>query len=185
MRLAPFGLACLALALGLARQDPERSSTPPAPQDPVRLPRAPVGADPLPPVPDPPTAPVERRDLLGAFVPPTGFEGFYRLVGVGIGGREVRDGIRGYLAVGRQHLALQILQAAGVGEAPLLQAGFRRYRIEDGTLITTSLVGHDNLGGVLKFEPIGMEERRRLERTVTTLRVVRDAGAWMDFVRVE
>lgn len=204
MRLAPVVLAWLALPLATAaaalvvpprtatstdetvrrgsNQDPETR----APQDPVRPARAPIGADPLPPVPDPPSSPVERRDLLGAFAPASGFEGFYRLTGIADGGRVVQEGLRGYLAIGRSHLALHILQTGEPGLPPMVQAGFRRYRVEEGVLITTSLVGHDNLGDAkLHFEPFGFEERRGIVRTPTTLRVVRGQGAWMEFVRVE
>lgn len=159
----------------------------PAPhvQDPVRPATAPPSAAPLPPVPDPPVTPVERRDLIDAFVPATGFEGFYRLVSIADGGQVDADGIIGYLAIGRQHLAVHVLQQTVPGRAPVVQAGFRRYRVEDGVLITTSLAGHDTFGEKLRFEPPGMEERRQIVRTPTTLRVVRGEGAWMEFVRVE
>ncbi len=175
-----LGLAFGLLASFLPQQDPERT------QDPLRVPKAPADAEPLPPILDPGVAPVMRADLLTAFAPPTGYEGFYRLVAVNLGGRVIRDGLRGYLAVGRRHLALQIVQVGDPGAPPMIQSGFRTYRIEDGNLVTNSLIGFDNLQrNALRFEPLGLEEVRSLERTPTSLRVVQDPGSYMEFVRIE
>jgi hypothetical protein len=105
---------------------------------------------------------------------------------VNLGGRVIRDGLRGYLAVGRRHLALQIVQAGEPGRPPMIQSGFRTYRIEDGKLVTSSLIGFDNMErGALRFEPLGLEEVRNLERTPTSLRVLQDPGSYMEFVRIE
>ncbi len=175
-----LGLAFGLLASFLPQQDPERT------QDPLRVPKAPADAEPLPPILDPGVAPVMRADLLTAFAPPTGYEGFYRLVAVNLGGRVVREGLRGYLAVGRRHLALQIVQVGDPGAPPMIQSGFRTYRIEDGNLVTNSLIGFDNLQrNALRFEPLGFEEVRGLLRTPTSLRVVQDPGSYMEFVRIE
>ena len=183
MRISAPGLLGLTLGLlasFLPQQDPERT------QDPVRVPKAPAEAAPLPPILDPGTVPVPRADLLTAFAPPTGYEGFYRLVAVNVGGRVIRDGLRGYLAVGRRHLALQIVQAGEAGRPPMIQSGVRTYGIEDGKLVTSSLIGFDNMErNALRFEPLGLEEVRGLERTPTALRVVQDPGSYMEFVRIE
>lgn len=155
-------------------------------QDPIRPVQPPLGADPLPLVPDPPMTAVERRDLVRPFLPPTGYEGFYRLSAIVGNGRVVTEGVAGYLAIGREHLSLHVIQAGPPELAPLVQSGFRRYRVEKGELVTTALAGVDNfVDGKLRFDPFGLTERRQLVRTATALRVVQRPGEWMEFQRIE
>ncbi len=151
---------------------------------PLHPPTPPTDAELLPPVQDPPPTRIERDDLLQRFVPKTLLTGIWRLRAIGIGGRELTDEARGYLAIGRTHLSLQIVQE-GDGE-PLVQSGFRDYRIEDDELVTTALVGFDNHeDGKLRFEAPGFVERRRFQVSGATLRVTQGNDRYMEFERIE
>jgi hypothetical protein len=158
----------------------------PQDQDPVRLPTPPVGKEPLPPVPEPTSVRLERAELGRAWLPESPLEGFWRATAWTVGGRERRDGFRVFLAAGRAHLSLQVLEAVPDGGAPLFQAGARSYRLEDGVLVTTSLVGFDNYGDrKLHLEPLGFIERRGVQFVGGRLRIQKGPADWLEFERIE
>ena len=85
-------------------------------------------------------------------MPDTPLTGFWRLRVLAIGGRQLTEEVRGYLAIGRTHLSLHVVQVSD--DEVLVQSGFRNYRLEEDELVTTALVGFDNHDdGELRFEP--------------------------------
>ncbi len=157
-------------------------------QDPEsRRPRPPKGATsrPLPPVQEPMRTRVERRDLLQKFKGPSPLAGFYRLVGVHGPSGPAKGRHIGYLAIGRDHLSLH-LQGRGLRRRePVIQSGFRRYRLDDGKIHMSSLVGHHVRDGKVLVEEYNLQEVRRYQLTGTTLRVYQSAREYLEFVRIE
>ncbi len=155
-------------------------------QDPVRIPTPPVGAEPLPPVPEPVTVELDRRDLGRAWLQRSPIEGFWQGTVWSVNGHERTEGFRAFLAAGRAHLSLQILEAAPGGRAPSFQTGCRSYRLEDGALVTSALVGIDNFGDrKLHLEPIGFVERRNVQFVGGKLRILKSPVDWIEFQRIE
>lgn len=152
----------------------------------MRLPSPPVGKEPLPPVPEPANVPIDRRDLGRAWLAESPIEGFWRATAWSVGGHVRHEGFRAFLAAGRAHLSLQVVEAAPDGQAPLFQSGARSYRIEEGVLVTSSLVGFDNYGDrKLHLEPVGFVERRGLQFAGGRLRILKGPSDWLEFERVE
>jgi hypothetical protein len=128
--MMPRAAALLALLLAaLSMQEPESKPSAPPPSQ----------GKPLPPVPDPPRTPIERRDLLQRFTEPSPLEGFYRLVGLtqpGVVGGEAQ----GYLVIGRKHLSIH-LEVLGIDGDESHQSAFRSYRTSGPQLLMSTLCG--------------------------------------------
>ena len=140
---------------------------------------------PLPPVQEPVRTLVERRDLLQKFKGPSPLAGFYRLVGRhGPTGR-AKGRHLGYLAVGRDHLSLHLYGDGEKRREPVLQSGFRRYRLSGGKIFMSSLVGHRVRDGKVLVEQVNHQEVRRYELLGTTLRIYQSAHQYLEFVRIE
>lgn len=156
------------------------------PQDPQRPPPPPQGAPPLPTVEEPFVSPVPRTDLQQRFDRPDPIEGFYQLQARVVAGATVPQGSRGWLAVGRRHLLIQ-LEAHGVdARIPLLRSGARAFRREGDALVLTALGGHHTTpDGEVVVERERFTETRRVEIVGNVLRVHQDAQSWLDFVRIE
>lgn len=167
-----------------APQDPVAQD--PVTQDPVRLPSPPVGSDPLPPVPPSMSITVDRRELGQAWLPASPIEGFWQSSAWSVNGRAMTEGFRAFLAVGRAHLSIQVLEMPAAEIRPSVQAGTRTYRLENGALVTSSLIGFDNYGDrKLHLEPIGLVERRTVQFVGGRLRISKGKGNWIEFERIE
>ncbi len=169
-------LLCATTVAFLDQQDPE--SRRPIPPE-----RA--ASRPLQPVQEPVRTLVERRDLLQRFKGPSPLAGFYRLVRVQGPSGPANGPHVGYLAIGRDHISLH-LQARGQkrGE-PIVQSGFRRYRLGDGKIYMSSLVGHRVHDGKVLVEEPNLQEVRRYLLTGTTLRIYQSTRDYLEFVRIE
>ncbi|MFO1053989.1 MAG: hypothetical protein U1F36_17370 [Planctomycetota bacterium] len=176
MRSSCLVSAVLLVLLGAAPQDPQKA----------RIPSPPVGKNPLPPVPEPQAIPVDRRDLGRSWLPQSPIEGFWQLSSWSVNGSVQKEGLRAFLAVGRAHLSLQVLELPNPDIGPLIQAGTRSYQIEEGVLVTTALVGFDNYGDrKIHLEPIGLVERREMSFVGGHLRIAQSSGDWLEFERIE
>jgi hypothetical protein len=140
---------------------------------------------PLPPVQEPPRTAGERRDLLQKFKGPSPLAGFYRLVGVHGPTGPAKGRHVGYLAIGRDYISVH-LQGRGLrrGE-PIIQSGFRRYRLAGDKIHMSSLVGHRVRDGKVLVEEHNLQAVRRYLLTGTTLRIYQGAREYLDFVRIE
>lgn len=169
-------LLCTA-AVGLqSHQEPETRP---------RKPRENATSRPLCPVQEPSRTEVERRDLLQEFKGPSPLAGFYRLVGVHGPAGPAKGPHVGYMAVGRDHLSLH-LQGRGLRRRePVIQSGFRRYRLQDGKIYMSSLVGHHVRDGKVLVEEANLQIVRRYLLTGTTLRIYQRGTEYLEFVRIE
>lgn len=157
-------------------------------QDPEsRRPRPPKGATsrPLPLVQEPMRTPVERRDLLQKFKGPSPLAGFYRLVGVHGPAGPAKGRHIGYLAIGRDHLSLHLQGSGPRRREPVIQSGFRRYRLGDGKIYMSTLVGHRVRAGEVLVEEYNLQEVRHYRLMGTTLKVYQSAKEYLEFVRIE
>lgn len=183
---AVVGILGLSVALAFTLpQDPPKHG--PAKQDPpskLTVPQPPPGAEPLPPVPDPPRTAVERRDLLQRFTAPSPLEGYYALR-VFTNGISAVAGATGYLAMGRRFLSLH-LQAPRAGGPPAIQSGFREYRVEGNQLVMTTLLGMQNQrDGDIVLERRGALKSVAFVLTGTRLRLDLGNGRVLEFERIE
>lgn len=173
--LLPWSLAFAGLLAAL-RQDPEKAR-PPAP---------PAGTPPLPTVEEPFVSPVPRLDLLQRFTPRDPLEGFYELRDYVVDGHPHGAKTRGWLAIGRHMLLLQMLGEGAKPGVPLLRADVRHWQRQGEQMRTTVLAGHFNAyDGELKLLQGGSVETRRFEATMGRLRIWQDEGSYMEFVRIE
>lgn len=162
-------LACVCVVSFAVDQDPDR--------------RRPASRPQLPPIEEPFRSRVERADLLQEFTEPTPVEGFYRLRSIVRGGRALRG--RGYVWFGRRHCMLSTSIARGGGDAPFVQAGVRRYRVDGDKLTMTTLIGHDHVDEV-RFEAPGLVQTRKFTIAGTVLRIWQGGmDSYMEFVRAE
>jgi len=182
MKYLMIFLLCLvsAAAVGFQgqKQDPESRRQRPVP---------PKGATsrPLPPVQEPLRTKVERRDLLQKFKGPSPLAGFYRLVGVHGPSGPAKIKHVGYLAVGRDHLSLHLQGYGRRRREPVIQSGFRRYRLGGGKIYMSSLVGHHVRDGKVLVEQVNRQEVRRYQVMGTTLRIYQSSKEYLEFVRME
>ncbi|MHC4514400.1 MAG: hypothetical protein ACYTGW_07460 [Planctomycetota bacterium] len=160
------------------KQDPESRRQQPIP---------PKGATsrPLPPVQEPLRTKVERRDLLQKFKGPSPLAGFYRLVGVHGRSGPAKIKYRGYMAVGRDHLSLHLQGYGRRRREPVIQSGFRRYRLGGGKIYMSNLVGHHVRDGKVLVEQVNRQEVRRYQVMGTTLRIYQSSKEYLEFVRME
>ena len=149
-------------------------------------PPPPADANPLPPVAEPLRTPVERRDLIQRFTPPSPLEGFWSLRRISRPGAIEPQKAVGYLAIGSRHLMLQLQIDGPSPRVPILQSGTRRYTVQGDALVTTSLVGLANEpNGDILLEQPGLTEMRRFTLLGSVLRILHEDGGHMEFVRVE
>ena len=181
-------VTCLLAAVAFGLQDPTRGTQDPArgTQDPEPRPvraEAPPDAAPLEPYVDPPWLAVTRHDLIQRFTPPGPLEGTWRVRRVVESGRTA-VGASGYMIAGPRVLMLQLrLPESGGGQS--VQASTRTYRIRDGVLETSTLIGHATFGGKMRAEAPGRVELRRLEFIGGVVRVARTGGSFVEFERIE
>jgi len=128
---------------------------------------------------------VERRDLLQKFKGPSPLAGFYRLVASHGRSGPSKGRQIGYLVIGRDHLSLH-LQGRGMRRRePVIQSGFRRYRLGDGKLYMSNLVGHRVRDGQVLVEEFNRQEVRTYQLIGTRLRIYQSARQYLEFVRIE
>ncbi len=159
-----------------------------SPQDPAKPlpPQPPPGAAPLPLVEDPPLTPQERTDLWQRFMPASPLAGMYRLRLAVRDGRQVTDGMKGYLAVGQRHLSLHLVDTNVNPRRPMLQASFREYKLIGNRLQTTSLVGmRTKVDGDIALDGDGLVELRDVLVFGSSLRVMQSPNDYLDFARIE
>ena len=155
-------------------------------QDPGKPPQAPPGAPPLPVIQDPMLTPQERTDLWQRFVPASPIAGMYRLRMAMRDGRQIVDGMKGYLTVGERHLSLHLVDENVNPRRPMLQSSFREYRLVGSRLQMTSLVGmRTKADGDVVLDGAGLVELRDVLVLGNTLRVLQSANDYLDFERIE
>jgi hypothetical protein len=175
-------LACLAAATPGVQDPPERAGAGSPAKE--ALPQPPAGAPALPPVRDLPRTAVERRDLLQRFAPESPLEGFYRLVSFGVAD-SAPVGSAGYLAIGRAHLSVHLLAPSSDGP-PVMQSAFRSYRVSEGRLFMTTLLGvRSDEDGELVVDPLGAVRVVPYTLLGTLLRLDLGANRVLEFQRIE
>jgi hypothetical protein len=184
---AAFVIAAWWAAQQPSGQDPQNPGPQVQEPQPSRPPAAPAGAAPLPPVESEWVEPVPRRDLPGRFTPRDPIEGFWRLQRRSVEGRLADPGT-GFLAVGRRYLMVQF-QAPGTDpRVPLLRAASYAWRRTDDRdhVQMTVQVGHLNdTAGDIHVELAGRSEPRRFVLLGDRMRIERNEGDWLEFVRIE
>jgi hypothetical protein len=154
-------------------------------QDGDRRPKPPAGAAPLPPIAEPPSALVDRSDLIQRFAS-SELNGTYRLVATYRDGVQVRSQQRGYMMIGYRYLSFHLQADADGGMPAMLQSGFRAFRVEGDRLVTTTLLGlRGSFGDRPQVDTEGISEVRTLSLTATTLRISQSAGDYLEFERID
>ncbi|MEO0478095.1 MAG: hypothetical protein AAF196_01315 [Planctomycetota bacterium] len=149
-------------------------------QDPIRAAEPPAEAAVLTPIQDP--RGLDRRDVTDGAAPKGVLEGTWQLTAVQRGGLN-DPGVAGVMIATRSHLVVHLQFAEG--NEVRVQSSWRRYRIEDGALVTELLAGHSNLRGEFQHERPGTLEKRQLRFEGTRLRVLQDSSDFIEFVRIE
>ena len=154
------------------------------PQDPVKRPKPPENAPPLPPVQEPFRTEVERRDLLQQFGAKSPIEGFYELVAAS---RPDMPAVlaTGYLSIGRRHLSFHLEAETPDGD-PVRQSAFRSYRLVGSRLHMTSLTGFRlDPDGTTRIEPSGVAVQAEYLLLGTKLQLDLIDGSRLEFQRLE
>ena len=117
---------------------------------------------------------------------PHPFEGVYKLTGRVMAG--VPDGkpSKGYLAITRRHLFLNLAAAGPDQRHPLVNAGVREWRpVNDGMRTTARLDFFSDGAGDLHFVEDGKQETRVIRAVRGGLRVMQGQRSWLEFERIE